>query len=376
MDEDERREREQDAYEAFMLAVELAVLGILCKRLGKIDASTTYAALRAAETEDMAEVERVLGLAQGDLTERAGETFRKMGEECDEWAAPFFAYRGLPQPKVSEDVFLAQALESGWAKTEAELIHWCDSTVVQLYTNDGRLIPYKQAYRQYVDDAMLKVYRGEEYWYDSIAETVERIGRSGLRVRYESGATRELYSAVAQNVMDGYRDTMQAVRDAQAERFGADGIEVDAHPLCATDHLPYQGRRYTIAEFEEIQGGLRRPIGQWNCGHGTRGVILGVSAQPYTDAELETLAKTSARLTGFKLASGRELSAYEFSQWQRRQETSIRKLNAEAVLLEQAGQDGSRLRSKADKLLSSYMDASAKAGVRTRVERTHAYRLT
>ena len=131
---------------------------------------------------------------------------------------------------------------------------------------------------------------------------------------YPSGSTRELYAAVSMNVMDGFRLTMQDIRDQQAQRFKADGIEVSAHGKCAEDHLPYQGRQYTKEEFERIQQRLRRPIGKgMNCRHMVTGVVLGVSSNAYTEEQRRAMVKAGLQPQHFPSSSRRSSSVKDSS---------------------------------------------------------------
>ena len=73
------------------------------------------------------------------------------------------------------------------------------------------------------------------------------------KVRYASGLTRRLDTAARQNVLDGFRALMQRTRDETGKAFGADGVEISAHMLCAEDHLPYQGRQFSLEDVYKRQ---------------------------------------------------------------------------------------------------------------------------
>ena len=373
MDE-EQDGREQSRMERVGLAVEMAVLLVLTRRLGKLDASTTYALARALEAQDMAEVGRLLASGSKLVTEHAAGVIDGVAEACDEWAAPYYSAAGVTQNKASVDVFLSQQVSAAKAAAQDGIERVCDSTVVQLYTNDGRLVPFRQAYRCYVDETIRALRRGQSDYYTSVEGAVRAISKSGLRVRYEGGATRELYSAIAQNVMDGAYTAQRSIREEQGRQFGADGVAVSAHSTCAPDHLECQGRQYTKAEFGELQSSLRRPIGEWNCRHVASPIILGVSAETYSATELRRLRERSAGLTKFEDRPGHRLTRYEFAQWQRKQETSIRKLKSTAALMDSAGvEGGDALRRKAEAKLERYKDVSARVGIDPRIERTRVY---
>lgn len=103
------------------------------------------------------------------------------------------------------------------------------------------------------------------------------------------------------------------------------------------------------------------------------GVVLGVSSSAYTEEQRREMVRESRRKTGVKTASGHDMTAYEFSQWQRREETEIRKLKVQARLHEKAGLDPRSFEDEAADRRRRYVDLSRLAGVETRLERTRVY---
>lgn len=370
----EYQERERNGVEEDGLAVELAVLSVIAARLRKVDESTTYAIARAWQAEDMGTIEKLLSAGAQMLVGRSDRVMDGMAESSDEWAEPFFEARGIAQASVFEDESMGAALESGKAANARKVASLCRTSVVSLVAPDGTVRHVAEAYKAILDSAIRAIMQGDAAYTKAIERAVYRLSKGGLRVAYPSGLTRELYAAVSMNVMDGFRLTMQDIRDRQAQRFKADGIEVSAHGMCAEDHLPYQGRQYTREEFERIQKGLRRPIGGgMNCRHMVTGVVLGVSTGAYTEERRRAMVAESRRKTGIKTAGGHDMTAYEFSQWQRREETEIRKLKAQARLHEKAGLDPKAFEDEAAARRREYVELSRRAKVETRLERTRVY---
>lgn len=370
----EYQERERNEVEEDGLAVELAVLSVIVARLRKVDESTTYAVARAWQAEDMGAIARLLSAGAQMLTGKSNRVMDGMGESSDEWAKPFFEARGIAQTSVFDDESMGAALKSGKAANAQNVASMCRAPALSLVAPDGTVRRVDEAYKAILDSAIQSVMQGDAAYTKAIERAVRQLSRGGLRVMYPSGSTRELYAAVSMKVMDGFRLTMQDIRDQQAQRFKADGVEVSAHGMCAEDHLPYQGRQYTKAEFESIQQKLRRPIGRgMNCRHMVTGVVLGVSSGAYTEERRRSMVGESRRKTGVKTASGHDMTAYEFSQWQRRSETEIRKLKAQARLHEKAGLDPRELEREADAKRREYVELSKRAGVETRLERTRVY---
>lgn len=105
------------------------------------------------------------------------------------------------------------------------------------------------------------------------------------------------------------------------QRFGADGVEISAHGLCALDHVDIQGRQYRKAEWDRINGGLKCPLGTLNCHHYAIPIIYGVSRPMYSRKELAEINRRSKETVEWK---GREMTRYQASQKQRQLEMAIR----------------------------------------------------
>lgn len=374
MEQDEWEEDKQWELEKAGTAVEFSILALICSRLAKITGSTTYAEAARMVIEDNGKIQSMLNVAYARLVKLTSGIFDEMADMNDKWAEPFYRYRKIEQPKSKDDPFLGKILGDGKGSADFSTRQYCRTSVLRIQAPDGTYKRIDEAYRQIVDEAILRFGNAEVDYNRAITDAVRKLTQTGLRVQYESGATRELYAAVSMNVMDGYRRTMQDIRDQQSQQFGSDGVEVSAHSMCAPDHQPYQGKRFSNRKWEQIQSGLARPIGEGkNCRHMVTGIILGVSSKAYDEDQLKEMREKSNRKTGVKTKSGNDMTAYEFSQWQRRQETSIRKLKLESRLLDKAGQDGSKLSAKADALTKRYVDMSKLAKVETRLERTQVY---
>jgi hypothetical protein len=141
-------------------------------------------------------------------------------------------------------------------------------------------------------------------------------------------------TAVRMNVLDAMRRLNQRVRMEVGEAFGANGVEIDAHMLCAEDHLPYQGGQYSNEEFQQIQDGLQRPFGEWNCRHSWFPIIMGITPPTYTQEELDDFKTVSREEITI---DGRTKSRYEWTQEQRRIETAIRYQKDIAIMAKASG---------------------------------------
>lgn len=224
-------------------------------------------------------------------------------------------------------------------------------------------------YRRAIDVAVQTVQGGLVSYNSAIRDAIKTAGAQGLRVKYPSGYSRRLDSAIRQNVLDGVRAVNNDTLRQLGKEYGADGVEISLHALCATDHLPYQGHRYTNAEFERIQNNLDRPFGQWNCKHTMFPVLM--SAPPIYDAqEIEEYRRKSAEMIEI---DGRTLSRYEWTQEQRKIETAIRAQKDIANLARAAGltDEARKASAKIDRLYERYDQISAAAGLEKQYSRAY-----
>jgi hypothetical protein len=358
--------------EAQMYGVEVDVLELIAESLGKVTKDTTYADVAEMVAQDMPRISKLLEDAGITASEFIEQLYDEMAELNDEWAAEYYEARGLTQAKVTEDAALSAALKSGKFTVENGIVNLCNSSVAMIMDADGNSVPIADAYRQAVNRVVRAMVGGETTKAKAVRDAVRALSNSGILVQYGSGQTRELYSAVRQNVEEGYRTTMQSLRDEQGRKFGADGVEISAHSQCAPDHQEIQGRQFTNAEFEKLNKSLDRPIGKYNCRHMTFPVIVGVSSKTYSKDDRDEMIAASNKKVGYTDMYGKRktCTAYEFTQVQRQLETRIRKLRTDARLLNAAKQGSDDVDALIDKLTDRYKSISRQAKVRTRMERT------
>lgn len=233
----------------------------------------------------------------------------------------------------------------------------------QAFKNLSQTTIETKRYRKAVDEAISAVQSGVTDYNSAIRRAMKTAAQDGLRVKYpNSGMTRRLDSAIRQNVLDGVRAINNDVLRQLGNEYGADGIEISAHALCATDHLPYQGLQFSNRDFEELQNSLGRPFGAWNCKHTMFPVILGVSVPAHDADELRMYRENSAAEIEI---DGRTMSRYEWSQEQRRIETAVRAQKDIAIAAKASGDDVARreAQSKINALQDHYEKVSRAAGL-------------
>lgn len=144
-------------------------------------------------------------------------------------------------------------------------------------------------YQRCIDKAILSVQSGSSNYQQAINKAVRQTVKSANKIEYASGYRRRVDTAVRMNILDGVRQVQIEVQRIAGEQFGADGMEVDAHGLCAEDHIEVQGQQYTMEEFEDLQATLDRPIGEMNCQHLATPIVIGVSKPAYSEEDLEEM---------------------------------------------------------------------------------------
>jgi hypothetical protein len=193
-----------------------------------------------------------------------------------------------------------------------------------------------EGYKNAVDVAVQTVQMGVTDYNSAIRRAMKAAAADGLRVQYpNSGMTRRLDSAMRMNVLDGIRAINQDVMRQVGKEFGADGVEISAHALCAEDHLPYQGQQMSNKEFDRLQNTiLDRPFGMWNCRHSWHPILMGISQPAYTPEELADFKRNSREQITI---DGITKTRYEWTQEQRRIETAIRQQKNIAIAAKASG---------------------------------------
>ena len=212
------------------------------------------------------------------------KVFRAVAESNSRFAAEWFAESYTPDVKGPAKLStpIERILKAQLRITAQEFKNLSNTTVVT------------DRYRAAVDVAVQTVQSGITDYNSAIRAALRQAASDGLRVQYASGLTRRLDTATRQNVLDGVRAINNDILRQLGKEYGADGVEISAHALCAEDHLPYQGMQFSNKDFEELQNNLQRPFGMWNCKHTIFPIILGIT-QPANGPEEPKRRRISGR---------------------------------------------------------------------------------
>ena len=357
-----------------MEALNQYVVERICKRIQKIgkltvqDAAKLYSAIEFAGADLQAiqkELERITGLNAKALE----AMFEDVAAENIDFANTYYKARGMETLKdYTENAALRSFVEAA-KRTAADGVTNLSSTTMIGFKSGKRVLPLREYYIQTIDKAITFAQTGTVDYYTAMRSTVKEMASGGLRrVTFDSGYSRRLDSQVRMNLLDGVRQLNMAMLEQTGKEFGADGVEISAHALCAPDHQRIQGKQYSLAEFERLNRSLDRPIGELNCHHFTTPIVLGVSKPVYSASELREINKRSNAKVSY---GGKTYTRYEASQRQRQLETAIRYAKDERDACVAAGDKlgATQARKKSAALTAKYKRFSENAGLTVRMER-------
>lgn len=237
-------------------------------------------------------------------------------------------------------------------------------------------------YKTVIDEAIQSVRSGVDYR-TAMRRTIRQLSDSGIRRLYwDSGYTQRLDTAVRRNVLEGIRSIQQAIEDEIGKQINADGKELSAHINSALDHEPFQGHQFRNEEFEKLQSSedfqdilgnkfsaVQRVIGQYNCRHIARSIIIGVTKPKYSIEQLQDMIDNNH--AGYTLPNGKHLTMYECTQLQRQLETKIRYAKDEQIAMQKLGDRPGMItaRKKVVRLVNEYKKFSNDCGLATHVDR-------
>lgn len=300
------------------------VIATICSRLKEIGRLSQEDAVKIANmtrTQDLKKIEAIMEEASGLSAKEIEKAFDKASRYNDAVMARFYEARKKKAKKESLDLIKSRAIETA----KDGIINLSETTA---FVIDGKVSSVTATYRRAVNAGIYGLQQGIVDYNTAIRAIVYQMASSGLRkTDYDSGYTRRIDSAARMNLLDGMRQMNMEYRQEQGRQFGADGIEISVHGMCAPDHLPIQGRQFSNRDFEILQNSLERPIGTCNCYHSIFPIVLGVSMPAYTDSELDQINDDSNEIVEYTDRRGEvhKCSKYESTQLQRRIETEIRK---------------------------------------------------
>lgn len=337
------------------------------KEIGELSPSNLFRLQQMAKMQQNIDtINYLLAQETGRTLEELYQIYDMSGMSLYKDTYKLYTAKGISQVPFGQNTRIQQYLASMKQLTANTFVNMSNTTA--LY----------EPYRNLVDTAIDAVVSGVGSYNELIRAQLTDTSLSplvrnpdeGLKVTYASGLTRRLDSAVRMNVLEGVRQVNNGIREKAGEEFGADGVEVSAHALCARDHIDIQGKQFSKKEFELRNEELRRHISTCNCKHYTFPIILGISKPAHTDEELKQYKDNSEKPVNI---NGKEMTKYEATQLQRRVETEIRKAKDKAIFAENLSDDELLQKAKArvQALKKHYNNISIQAGLTPKLDRTY-----
>jgi hypothetical protein len=352
------------------------VLIKLAKRLRKLG---TLEASDVREIDKLRNIGADINIITAELSRVTGKTinevnalYEALATDAYKDSAIFYAARGIQQLPFEDNAAMLGIVQAQEAITAGTFRNMADSTAFRLRDHNGvpHYKPLREAYTQAIDDAILAKQQGFKSWHTAVRDVLQPLINSGVRtVEYDSGYSRNIYSAARMNIMDGARQLNNDIRMQAGAEFGANGYEISVHTMCAPDHVHIQGKQYSTEAYNRLNEELKRPIGTLNCQHHIFPVILGVSATAYNDAELAEITRLNTDKS--VVINGKEYTPYEASQLQRRLENKVRKLEMTARVYDAAGdtEAATNARNRVRETKKIYRDISKQAKIKTHFDR-------
>lgn len=371
MTEEKKNELLLEQVTSLMQQTNNDVIAVICNRIKTIGEMSTTDAIKLsnmARTTDLEEIEDILA-KNTELSKKAvDEIVEKSAENNDELSAQYYKHAGKTKNEKVLETIKSRAKKS----ISKGLINLSDTTA---FIMDGKPLNIRETYTKAINSAIYATQQGLTDYNTAIRTTVRNLADSGLRVvDFDSGYHRRLDSQARMNILDGMRQLNQEYREEQGQEFGADGVEISVHGMCAPDHQDIQGQQYSKEDFEKLQSRLLRPIGTLNCHHTTFPIILGVSKPAYTKKRLKEIKAQSNAPVQYtdKLGNDKVVSAYDSTQKQREQETIIRRLKDRREAFRASGDNDevAKLNKQITAQSRYYRKMSAEVGLEPKMERT------
>ena len=320
------------------------------KEIGKLDKDNMHRLEQMAKMgNNIEEINLYLSQQTGLAVQEIYKLYDRSAGEIYKDVAYLYKARKIAQIPFAKNTAIQNYIASVKNLTQNTFLNMARTTVIS------------QSYRDVIDLAIDTVATGMDGYQDALEKIILDKATQGARVKYSSGRTRRLDSAARMNILEGVRQVNYGVRLEAGRQFGADGVEIDAHGLCAEDHLPYQGRQYSLSKYHSINDSLKRHFGTCNCRHGISYIILGISPPTYDDKELQRIQDYSTE----KIKVGdKEITRYEASQIMRNLETKMRYKQEQIIALQKAGKDAEEQKKQLKRLKQSYGYTSKQANLR------------
>lgn len=311
------------------------------------------------------------------------EIFEEVAKQNQEYAKQFYEYKNINFIPYEQNIALQEHVRTIAKVTANEYINM-SKTFAYIKTNSRGIKEYTKLadiYQKITDEAILSIAQGRTSYEMAIKQAMREMATNGLKtVDFETGYSRRADSSVRMNIMDGIRRLSRELQEEFGKEFGANGIEISHHKNAAPDHIDtVDGKQFSTKgdviingvkyqDYNAVNNGLDRHVGELNCYHFTYQIVLGVSDPLYSKEQLE--ADKQANMNGFEF-EGNHYTNYEGTQLQRQLETKIRQYKDRQIGAKSINDidEVYHCQEKIRQLTDKYYDLHKVSGLPTKIDR-------
>lgn len=367
-------------------ALELVLLDEICSRLKVADElnEVTVQDIKALRAHgiDLKKIKKAIQKATGISEQKLNKLLDDVVERNQQYYTNVIDLAHITQPETLVSIEDTLAI---YQQTKRDLRNITQS--MGFLVDAGRtMLPPAKAYQWALDSAALQVQSGAINYNQAIKTAVKELADSGLKVvDYESGHRDHVDVAVRRAVMTGVSQICAKYTEQSSEYLDTPYFEVSAHvgardkpgPSPWSSHKDWQGRVYSVRvgdiypSIYDVCGlGAVDGLEGVNCRHRRFPWVEGVSERTYTNEQLEHIDDDHGCTF-----DGKDYTAYEATQMQRRIERTVRKLKREKAAYKAAGlhEDETAVNIRLRRLNAKYKAFSVKAGLPEQPERMRIY---
>ena len=362
-------------------ALEITLLDEICSRLVFADQlnEVTVQDIQALRTHgiDLKSIKEAISKTAGISKQKLNSLLNDVVERNQKYYTEVIDLAHVTQPETLVDVATVDAIKRQTHDTFRNL------TASMGFLVGNTMLKPARAYQWALDNAEMQIQSGAISYNQAIKTAVKQLADGGLKVvDYESGHRDQIDVAVRRAVMTGVNQICAKYTEQSAQYLETPYFEVSAHagardkpgPSPWSSHKDWQGKVYSIRANDiypsiyEVCGlGTVDGLEGANCRHRRNVWVEGVSERTYTD---EQLAHIDDDL-GCEF-DGKEYTAYEATQMQRRVERQIIKQKKLVTAYKASEQKDEYYAAKAKlaRLNAKYKAFSEAAGLPLQWERT------
>ena len=328
-------------------ALEITLLEEICSRLKSSDQlnEVTVQDIRALRSHgiDLKAIKKAIRETSGISKTKLDKLLDDVVERNHQYYTEVIDLAHVTQPETLVDEAAVDAIKRQTHDTFRNL------TASMGFLVGNTMLKPARAYQWALDNAEMQIQSGAINYNQAIKTAVKQLADGGLKVvDYESGHRDQIDVAVRRAVMTGVNQICAKYTEQSAQYLETPYFEVSAHagardkpgPSPWSSHKDWQGKVYSIRAGDiypniyEVCGlGAVDGLEGANCRHRRNVWVEGVSDRTYTDEQLAHIDDDLGCTF-----DGKEYTAYEATQMQRRVERQIIKQKRFVTAYKASGQ--------------------------------------